>query len=121
MGDQADGESEEVLVDVVASFPADAQAAEAVQPGDRRLDDPTEGAQAGAVGLFAFGDHRADAPFAKEPMVRVMVVAAVGEEYVRAVPGPTDHPGDRRDLVGQGQQMGDVVALRRTAAGSTRS
>ncbi|MGW3098298.1 hypothetical protein ACWDCC_33205 [Streptomyces sp. NPDC001102] len=29
--DQADGESEEALVDVVASFPADAQAAEAVQ------------------------------------------------------------------------------------------
>jgi hypothetical protein len=29
VGDQADGEAEEGLVDVVASFPADAQAAEA--------------------------------------------------------------------------------------------
>ena len=51
VGDQADGEAEECFVDVVASFPADPQAAEAVQPGDRPLDDPAEGAQAGAVRL----------------------------------------------------------------------
>jgi hypothetical protein len=49
VGDQAGGEAEEGLVDVVASFPADAQAAEAVQPGDRPLDDIPEDAQAGAV------------------------------------------------------------------------
>jgi hypothetical protein len=42
-------------VDVVASFPADAQAAEAMQPGDRPLDDPAESAQTGAVRLSPFG------------------------------------------------------------------
>ena len=51
LGDQADGEAEEGFVDVVASFPADAQAAEAVEPGDGAFDDPAEGAQAGAVWL----------------------------------------------------------------------
>lgn len=40
VGDEAGVEAEEGLVDVVASFPANAQAAEAVQPGDRPLDDP---------------------------------------------------------------------------------
>jgi hypothetical protein len=54
-------------VDVAASFPADAQAAEAVQPGDGPLDDPPEGPQAGAVRLVSFGDHRPVAPLAKEP------------------------------------------------------
>jgi hypothetical protein len=39
VGDQADGESEKGLVDGVASFPADAQAAEAVQPGDNLFND----------------------------------------------------------------------------------
>jgi hypothetical protein len=37
VGSQADGEIEERFVDVVAAFPADAQAAEAVEPGDRVL------------------------------------------------------------------------------------
>jgi hypothetical protein len=61
VGDQADGKAEEGFVDVVASFPADAQAAEAVQPGDGPLDDSPEGPQAGAVRLATFGDHRPDA------------------------------------------------------------
>jgi hypothetical protein len=38
VGDQAGGEAKEGFVDVVASFPSDAQAAEAVQPGDRAFD-----------------------------------------------------------------------------------
>ncbi|GAA4048852.1 hypothetical protein GCM10022233_18860 [Streptomyces shaanxiensis] len=42
VGDQAGGELEECFVDVVAAFPADAQALEAVEPGDRALDDVAE-------------------------------------------------------------------------------
>jgi hypothetical protein len=61
VSDQAGGEAKEGFVDVVASFPADPQAAEAVQPGDRPLDHPTEDAQARAVFLASFGDHRGDA------------------------------------------------------------
>lgn len=44
-------ENELGFVDVVASFPADPQSAEAVQPGDRALDHVTEDAQARAVFL----------------------------------------------------------------------
>ncbi|MFF0276967.1 hypothetical protein [Streptomyces sp. NPDC004330] len=40
MGDEASGEAEQGFVDVVASFPPDAQVPEAVQPGDRPFDDP---------------------------------------------------------------------------------
>ncbi|KAF3470043.1 hypothetical protein GL259_00635 [Streptomyces sp. Tu 3180] len=49
-------------MDVVESFPANAQTAEAVEPGDRPLDDPAEGAQASALGLLSLGDHRSDTP-----------------------------------------------------------
>jgi hypothetical protein len=55
VGDQADGEAEKGFMDVVTSFPADAQAAKTVQPGDP-LDYPAEGAQAGAVRLSLLGD-----------------------------------------------------------------
>ncbi|MBV1938761.1 hypothetical protein KUF83_19680 [Streptomyces sp. BV286] len=47
-------------MDVIASLPADAQAAEAVESGDGVLDDVSEDAQAGAVGLASLRNHRAD-------------------------------------------------------------
>ncbi|QEU83807.1 hypothetical protein CP969_03175 [Streptomyces viridosporus T7A] len=46
VGDEADGEAEEGVVDVVAPFPADARAAGAVRPGDRPLHGPAEDAPA---------------------------------------------------------------------------
>jgi hypothetical protein len=55
--DQADGETQERFVDVVATFPSDAKPAEAVEPGDGALDDPAEDVQAGAVRLASFGDR----------------------------------------------------------------
>lgn len=58
MGDDAAGELEEGLVDVVADFPADAQAPEAVDPGVRPLDRPAVDVQAGAVCCAAAGDDR---------------------------------------------------------------
>jgi hypothetical protein len=59
-------------VEVVASFPADAQAAETVQPGDRALDHATEDVEAGAVWPASFGDDRADATFPEQPTVLVV-------------------------------------------------
>ena len=103
MGDQADSEAEEGFVDVVASFPADAQAAEAVQPGDRSLDDIAEDAQTRAVGHASLGDDRADAAGPEQAAVLVVVVAAVGQECVGPVSGPADDAGNRRDLVEQRQ------------------
>lgn len=58
VGDQAGCEAEEGFMDVVASFPSDAQSAKAVQPGDRALDHVAEDAKAGAVWLTSFGDDR---------------------------------------------------------------
>jgi hypothetical protein len=93
VGDEAGGEAEEGFVDVVASFPADPQAAEAVQPGDGALDHVTEDAEAGAVFRASFGDDRADAAGPEQAPVLVVVVATVGEDCVGPVSGPADDTG----------------------------
>ncbi len=111
VGDQANGKSEERFMDVVAAFPTDVQAAEAMQPGDCPLDNPAEGAQTGTVWLATLGDRGPGAALAQEPSVLVVVVAAVGEEHVGPSARPADDSGHCRDLVQQGQQLGDVVAV----------
>jgi hypothetical protein len=63
------------------------------------------------VGLASFGDHRADAPGPQQAPVLIVVVAAVGEQRVGSAPGQAKGPGDGGDLVEQGQELGDVVAV----------
>jgi non-canonical (house-cleaning) NTP pyrophosphatase len=41
----------------------------------------------------------------------VVVVSAVGEEHVGPSARSADNPGHCRDLVQQGQELGDVVAV----------
>lgn len=98
-------------MDVVADLPADAEATEPVQQGDGLLDDPPSGAEAGAVGDAASGDDRGDALGSQVPAVAVVVVAAVGVEPLRSLSGSTADASDRWDLVDQGHQLGDVVAV----------
>jgi len=111
VGDEAGREAEERLVYVIASLPADAQAPEAVQPGDGALDHPTEDAQARAVLDTSFGDDRSNVALPQQATVLVVVVAAVGEECVGPASGPADDTGHGRNLVDQGQQLRDVVAV----------
>lgn len=72
MGDEAAGEFEESFVDVGSAFSADAEAFEAVEPGEAAFDDPAVGAAA--------GDGRDNAALADPVAVDVVVVSAVGEE-----------------------------------------
>lgn len=80
MGDEAAGEFEEGFVDVGSAFPADAEAFEAVEPGEAAFDDPAVFAQSDAVEGAAAGDGRHDAALADLVAVDVVVVPAVGEE-----------------------------------------
>lgn len=111
VGDGAGGEAGEGFVDVGASFSSDPQAAEAVQPGDGALDGRTEDAQAGAVFFSAFGDDWADSAGPEQAVVRVVAVSTVGEERVAPVSGPADDTGHGRNLVEQGKQLCDVIAV----------
>ncbi|KUH38597.1 hypothetical protein ATE80_12015 [Streptomyces kanasensis] len=67
--------------------------------------------KAGAVRDAAAGDHRFDAQCPDETAVFVVVVAAVAEQAVGSVAWASDHAGDGRDLLQQGYQLGDVIAV----------
>ncbi len=122
-------------MDVVASFPADADAdadadaqADAQAAGkpcsQERVRSTTHrtAPQAGAVRRAAFGDHLPDVPLAKEPAVLVVVVAAVSGEPVRAMSGPLANDTDPSRTVGKviaiAREGLEAWACRRPTAGN---
>lgn len=111
VGDEAGCEAEEGFVDVVASFPSNAETSEAVEPGDRALDNPAMNPEAGAVRYSAAGDDWFDALRPDQAAVLVVVIAAVPKQDVRPSTWPSHEPWDRRDLGEQGHQLGDVVTV----------
>ncbi|ANP51763.1 hypothetical protein AVL59_21170 [Streptomyces griseochromogenes] len=56
-------------------------------------------------------DHRFDGLGPDEPAVLVVVVAAVCEQRLGPPARASDQAWDRRGLVQQGQELGDVVAV----------
>ncbi len=98
-------------MEVGASFVADPEPFELVQPGEGPIHHPTDFAQPRAVGDSASGDHRLDAALPQRAAVLVEVVAPVGIQVPRLVARPSSPPPDRRDRVEQRQQLGDVVAV----------
>ena len=98
-------------MDVGSAFPADAKAAEAVQPGEGALDHPPVSIKPGAVSGATSGDGGHDAAIADLVAVDVVVVAAVGEERVALTAGSADSAADGRDRIEQRDQPGDVVAV----------
>lgn len=98
-------------MDVVASFPSDAEASEAVEPDNRALDSPAMAFKAGAGRYSTAGDDRFDALRPDQPAVLVVVIAAVAEQDVGPSTGSSHESRDRRDLGEQGQQLGNDIAV----------
>lgn len=57
------------------------------------------------------GDHWLDAACPEFAAVLVVVVAAVSNQLLGALPGTTRLSGDRADLLDEWDQLGDVVAV----------
>ena len=98
-------------MDVGAAFVADEEVAELVQPGEGALYDPAEAAEAGAVLGFAACDQWCDAECAQLAAVELLVVAAVGDEALRASFRRAWSAAYRRDRFHQQQELGAVVAV----------
>lgn len=111
MRDQAASETEEGFVDVSPSFPADAEAFEAVEPSEGALDHPPVDAQTAAVGGAASGDDGEDPAGPDLGAVDVVVVAAVGEYRIGLAARPSRPASDWWDGVEQGHELGDIVAV----------
>jgi hypothetical protein len=82
-----------------------------VEVGEGALDDPADGAQAGAVPGSAAGDDRCDSALADESTVLAVVVAVVADNPVRSAAWPADDTSHRGHPVEQRDQLGDVVAV----------
>lgn len=98
-------------MDVGAPFPSDAESFEAVEPGERALNDPSVDTQAAAVGCATSSDGGDDPAGPDLVTVDVVVVAAVGEEGLWFASWPAGPAPDGRDGVEEGQKLGDVVAV----------
>ena len=97
---------------VVRAVGADEQPTLVVEMADRALDKPALAAEPGAVLGLAARDHRLDPALPKLTAVRVVVVAAVGDQPLRPLTGTADAAAHARDCIDERQQLGDVVAVR---------
>ena len=99
-------------MDVGATFAADAETLELVQPADRPLDDPARRAQSAAVSRSAMGDDRLDVPRPQRGFVRAGVVGPVRLRARRPEARPSALALERRDGVDEEEELGDVMIIR---------
>lgn len=88
--------------------------------GECSLHDPAVGAESGAVLGAAAGDQRFHAEIPDQAAVLVVVVAAVAQHHVRAVPGPAALAPHRRHGLQEWDQLGDIVAVAAGQSGGKR-
>ena len=82
-----------------------------MQVGEGALDDPADGAEAGAVVGAAASDQRPDPAGADESAVLVVVVAAVCDQLIGTSAWSANNAPDRRHAVEQRDQLRHVVAV----------
>jgi hypothetical protein len=98
-------------VDVGTLLPANPQPFELMQPRQTPLHHPPQPTKPRAMHDTAASDLWADAPRPQRPTVAVKVVAAVGDQHHRSLPGPATFAPHRRDCIHQRQQLGHVVGV----------
>jgi hypothetical protein len=98
-------------MEISTAFVADAESFELVQPGEGPLYDPSDLAQPRSVWGAAAGDDRLDPALPQQATVLVVVVATVGIQPPGLATGTAATAADRRDLVQQRQELGDVMAV----------
>lgn len=86
--DEAAGDGDEGLVDVGASFVADAESSVLVEPGQSALDDPALPAKTGAAWRASGGDERGDAALDQLLARSLVLVAAVAEHRLGSARRP---------------------------------
>ena len=98
-------------MDLGPAVVADEQALEVVEVGEGAFDHPAHAAETGTMLGLTAGDQRLDAAGSDEAAVGVVVVAAIGDERIRATARPADKAPHGGHLVKQRDQLGDVIAV----------
>jgi hypothetical protein len=100
------------LVDIIASIKSNSQAAELVEPTQRAFRDPAVDTQAAAVFRIATSQVWFDSSLSEFLSMRLRIVRSIRVQGFRSLLGMTGFARHRRNAVHQGQQLGDVVAVR---------
>jgi hypothetical protein len=85
-----------------------------MEPGDGALDHPAGAAQAAPMRSAALGELRGNATSQELVAVRLRIVPAVALDQLRFADRSTGPSLQRRHRIDQGQQLGDVVPMRRS-------
>ena len=93
------------------AFPASAEPAEVVQPGERTLHNLPHASESRAVLGGTPRDHWLHAAAPQFAAVLVVVVAAVGDHLVGALARPAGFARDRTDPIDEREQLRHVVAI----------
>ncbi len=99
------------MVQIRASFVADAEPLEMMQPGEGALDDPAHLAQSGTVGGAASCDQRLDAAHSQEAAAVLVEVVAPVRVQTSGSAGTSPPTPNRRNGVQQRQELGDVMPV----------
>jgi hypothetical protein len=98
-------------MDVVASFVANTESAELVQPADGAFHNPAMLAQAAAVPGVTFGENRLNAAFSEASSMRFGIVRAVALHAVWFAPRATRLTAHGGNRFHQGFELRDVVRV----------
>ena len=94
------------------SFVADSEAAKPVQPREGAFHDPSSLSQTTAMFGVTPRNLRLDASGFQRGSMRIRIVAAIGLDEIGFAPGSSRFACNRRNGLNQGQQLGDVIAVR---------
>jgi hypothetical protein len=111
MADHNTSDFQKRHMDVCATFVADSQTAELMQPTDRSFHHPAADPQAASMFRVSLGDDRLDASLGQLIPVRFGIVRSVGEHFLGTIHRAAHLPGDGRNGVHQWDQLRDIVAV----------
>ena len=106
--DEARGEFEESLVDVLATVVAHSEASKGMKPTDRPFDDPAIHAQSAAVFAAALGQMRLDSQPPQQLSGRLAIIGAISIDFFRPRTRMARLAAHRRDVDQQWDQFRNV-------------
>ena len=104
--------SQEGIVDIIASFIADAKPAILMQPRERPLNNPPIYPKATSIISAPLCQKRPDELSPKLPPVGLTVIGSITQHASRTPKGPANLACYRRDGLDQRQQLSNVVTIR---------
>ena len=103
---------QESLVDIIASFIANAKTTILMQPRKRTLDNPTAYPQTTSIAGAPSSQERLNDSSTELPTMRFAVISAIPQHRSRTPERSPHLACNRRDRIDQCQQLGDIVPIR---------